>query len=294
MQSHILWVARSYTMPQSGVKPHTHPYCHMFLVEAGTCRMTVDKTVYDLEVGECVLIPPNTEHGYTNLTENPIQYLELKFVVEKNPDFVLTKDPLVAELFKRVVKEYPERGSLADRSACAYLTALLYAIAPKESPEALYRFRHVGATECSEMTQQVISYLEDHYREDLRLDDIAQAVGYNKSYLCVVFKKDAGFTILDCLNTIRVHRAAELIVYSDHSLQQVADLCGFASVTHFNRVFLKYVGITPGQCRRAYPMDVLFESDKPMPLGDRPSRFMYSVLAHKTITTEMIQEMDSE
>jgi AraC-like DNA-binding protein len=105
----------------------------------------------------------------------------------------------------------------------------------------------------------------------------------------VAFKKDTGFTILDCLNTIRIRRAAELIVYSDHGFAQVADMCGFTSVTHFNRVFLKYVGITPGQCRRAYPANILFGT------GDgsaNPSnRFMYSVLAHKTITPKMIRDL---
>lgn len=291
MEPRILWVAKSYTMPHAGVKPHSHPYSHLILIVAGTCQMTVNKKVYDLAAGETVLIPPQTEHSYTNENEIPMQYLEIKFVTEKTPAFVVSQDPLVADLFKRVVEEYPERGSLADRSAAAYLTALLYAVAPKEKDEAARRFQYVDATGCNEMTQQVIGYLESHYREDLRLDDIAQAMDYNKSYLCVAFKKDAGFTILDCLNTIRVRRAAELIVYSDHSLQQVAELCGFASVSHFNRVFLKYVGNTPGQCRRAYPVDVLFERKQPEP-GDRPGRFMYSALAHRTITPEMIQELD--
>jgi len=92
---------------------------------------------------------------------------------------------------------------------------------------------------------------------------------------------------------IRIRRAAELIVYSDHSLSQVASMCGYASVSHFNRVFLKYVGITPGQCRRAYPADILFGNfSKGSAPNDQPNRFVYSALAHKRITPEVIREFD--
>ena len=80
---------------------------------------------------------------------------------------------------------------------------------------------------------------------------------------------------------IRIRRAAELIVYSDHSLSQVAERCGFASVSHFNQVFLKYVGITPGHCRKAYPPEIITHPDKMMPADS--DTFMYSVLAHKLI-----------
>ena len=118
---------------------------------------------------------------------------------------------------------------------------------------------------------------------------MAQVLGYNKTYLCGAFKKNTHLTILDCLNTIRIRHAAELIVYSDHSLAQVADMCGFSSVSHFNRVFLKYVGVTPGQCRRAYPVDALIDPPDSSTRSPRPAGFMYSVLARKRITPDMIK-----
>ena len=152
----------------------------------------------------------------------------------------------------------------------------------------------MDATSFSELSQQIVSYLEAHFHEDISLDTLAQALGYNKSYLCVAFRKNTHFTILDCLNMIRIRRAAELIVYSDHSLSQVSDMCGYASVSHFNRVFLKYVGITPGQCRRAYPADILFGKFEHGEESKHPNRFVYSALANKHITPEMISTIDSD
>ena len=280
-QLQILWVARSCVTPQSGVKAHTHPYYHMIYIENGICSMVADGQHYTLEPGQCILIPPETEHSYSNERAVTIDYQEIKFTTNKSIPLSISDSILVGNLFQQIVQEYPLRGRLADKSAAVYMSALLCALTEKDRLDEAVNFQYVDASAFGELARKVTLYLEAHYQEDLLLDDIAEALGHNKSYLCVAFKKDTGITILDCLNTIRIRRAAELIVYSDHSFAQVADMCGFASASHFNRVFLKYVGITPGLCRRAYPANVLFgTAEKP---ENRSTRFMYSVLAHKTI-----------
>lgn len=292
-QFQILWVAKSVTPPQGGVKPHAHPYYHMLYILNGTCRAVANGEVCTLSQGQTILIPPQTEHSYSNEASVPMDYLEIKFAMDKAMSFHISDDPLVSLLFQQIVQEYPTLGRLADKPAATYLSALLCAMTRQNRREEADRFLYVDAASFGELAQSIVRYLEDHYQEELRLDDIALAMGYNKSYLCVAFKKDTGFTILDCLNTIRIRRAAELIVYSDHNFTQVADMCGFTSVSHFNRVFVKYAGITPGQCRRAYPVDILFGTeDASATPSSRSSRFMYSVLAHKTITPKMIRDLD--
>lgn len=291
-QLQILWVAKSYAAAQSGVKPHTHPYYHMLFVENGTCSMVAEGQRYTLERGQCILIPPNTEHSYSNDGSVAMDYQEIKFTTKKAIPLRISDSALVGSLFQQVVREYPLLGRLADKSAAVYMSALLCAITEQDRVDDAAGFQYVDASAFGELARSVIHYLESHYQEDLRLDEIARVVGHNKSHLCVAFKKDTGFTILDCLNTIRIRRAAELIVYSDHGLAQVADMCGFASVSHFNRVFVKYVGITPGQCRRAYPAGILFGIEEKS--EDPSKRFMYSVLAHKTISLNTAKSLPSD
>ncbi len=288
-QLQLLWVARSCVTPQSGVKAHTHPYYHMLYIETGVCSMLAGGRHYSLEQGQCILIPPHTEHSYSNETPETVDYLEIKFTAASSIPLRVSDSALAGSLFRQVVQEYPLLGRLADKPAAVYMSALLCAIAEQDRLQEANCFQYVDASAFGELARSVIRYLEAHYQQDLRLDEIAAAIGHNKSYLCVAFKKDTGFTILDCLNTIRIRRAAELIVYSDHGLPQVADMCGFTSVTHFNRVFLKYVGITPGQCRRAYPANILFGKGEGS--ANPSNRFMYSVLAHKTITPNMIRDL---
>jgi len=294
----ILWVTRSRLAPGAGVKPHSHPYYHMFHIAGGTFQFSVEGNNYTLRSGSTLLVPPHMEHGYTNVTDQTGSYLEIKFALPQSaPEEAvmrLTDDPLAQLLFQRILKEFSELGRIADEAAAAYLKALLEVLDQdrryKKPPQP---FRYVDASGCSHLSQQIILHLEAHYSEALSLDDLAGAMGYNKSYLCVAFKKDTHQTILDCLNMIRIRNAAELIVYSELSLAQVAQMCGFSSVSHFNRVFLKYAGITPGQCRRAYPAGILFGFGRtPAQLSAPSDHFMYSVLAQKRISLDMIAALD--
>ena len=291
----ILWVTRSKMSPEAGVKPHAHPYYHMFYIHSGQFCFTVNAEAYALQSGSVLLVPPQTEHSYINENTEAGEYMEIKFTLPKSqspePQVQLCNDPLAGQLFLQILQEYSELGSLADDAAVAYLNALLSLLEKQQRSQKTSRqFRYLDADSFNPLSRRIVRYLESHYSEDLSLDGLAQAMDYNKSYLCAAFKQDTKQTIADCLNMIRVRRAAELIVYSDHSLSQVSQLCGFSSVSHFNRVFLKYAGITPGQARRAYPADILFGFPKPEKKPASQSEyFMYSVLARKRITPDMIK-----
>lgn len=293
----LLWVSKSFTRPNAGVKAHSHPYYHMFYIAEGSCRFVVDEVTYDLQPGTCILVPRQTEHGYCNTSGTTMEHLEIKFSLPQTAldnsllkaGTMLSESPLVGALFTQIINEYAAMGSIADDAAASYLTALLNVLTEDSRHKQQHHFRYIDAASFSRLSQKIIAYLEKHFAEDVSLDELAEKLDYNKSYLCIAFKKDTHMTILDCLNTIRIRRAAELIVYSDYCLLQVAELCGFASVSHFNRVFQKYVGITPGQCRRAYPVDILFKDPKdPIGFPDNPNRFVYSVLARKRISREDI------
>ena len=294
-KAQILWVSRSYATPLEGVKKHMHPFCHMIHIVRGTLRFVIDDKTHILNAGNCISIPKDTYHAYYNDENEAVEYLEIKFSNFKAPTnqqtqkVYITNNELASGLFKQILKEYSRFGKRADNAAESYLLALLNLLDENERYQTNQEFKYITASDYSETSQSVIKYLEAHYNEDVSLDSIARAMNLNKSYLCVAFKKDTQLTILDCLNTIRIRRAAELIVYSEYNLTQVAEACGFASTSHFNRVFLKYVGITPGQCRRAYPVDILIYPENAREI-ERTNNFMYSVLAQKLISPTMIKK----
>ena len=292
----ILWVGKNYLLPTAGVKRHTHPYYHMFYIASGCCTFTLPGAETTLRQGQCLLVPPQTDHGYANTGTDTACYYEVKFSIPqaiRQPGLLQMESVLIGSLLEQIMEEYSQYGNLADEAASSYLDAVLSLLTQPQRAKKPRPFRYFDASGLAPLSQRIVEYLETHYSRELSLEELADAIDYNKSYLCVAFKKDAGLTILDCLNTIRIRKAAELIVYSDQPLSQVAELCGFASVSHFNRVFLKYVGTTPGQCRRAFPVDILFYAPESVERKGKPNAFMYSVLAHKQITPDMTSILDN-
>lgn len=281
---------RSSTPIGAGVKGHTHPYYHAFYIIDGECDFTVNEELFKMQKGDCILVPRGAKHAFKNNGTSDIKHIEIKFSLKGNVSnadvykktLFIKDNLLIGLLLKRLTREYAELESIADESAAAYLWAILNVLTEEERHKKGRAFKYLDASEYSPLSQEIVHFLEDHYNENVSLDELAKALDYNKSYLCIAFKKDTETTILDCLNMIRIRRAAELIAYSDHELSQVATLCGFSSVSHFNRVFVKYVGTTPGQIRRACPKDILFSYDKPYSdLSSQSDKFMYGVLARK-------------
>lgn len=294
----ILWVAHSYTKPHEGVKNHSHPYYHMIYVVSGTLRFVIEDKTYHLVSGDYLLIPRNTNHAYFNDKKETAEYMEIKFSLFQSAfdkqlskkDIQVANRALVGTLFEQILKEYTVYGSHADSAVESYLLALLNILGEKERYQNKQEFRYFAAYDYSELTQNIIRYLENHYHEDVSLNSLAKALNRTPSHLCVAFKKDTQLTINDCLNTIRIRHAAELIVYSEYNLTQVSEECGFSSVSHFNRVFLKYTGITPGQCRRAYPAEALIRQDDETSVNNN---FVYSVLAQKLILPKKAHKRDA-
>lgn len=293
----ILWVGRIYKGFNDGVKPHSHEFYHMLVIRSGRLQLIAGEEQRTVQTGDCILIPRGMTHSYINSDSDLNECLEIKFSIPGNVTddkftrygLLQTDHPLAATLAEQIVREYSDLGPLADDAAAAYMDALLTILTVDRRYRKHNAFRFIDATEYSPLSQQIIRYLEQHYSESISLDDVAQAVGYNKSYMCTAFRKDTRVTINDCLNMIRIRRAAELIAYSDNDLSQIAAMCGFSTASHFNQVFVKNVGTTPGQCRKAYPPGVTIMPERRfLDIPNRQDRFMYSVLARKQITPEMI------
>ena len=131
-RSQILWVAQSYTLPQSGVKKHSHPYYHLFYIHKGEGIFALEEREQFLQTGDCLLVPPETEHSYRNDAAQPLEYLEIKFTLSQDTRLrtspCVTRSRLAGLLVQQIVKEYSDLGSLADSASETYLYALLNAL----------------------------------------------------------------------------------------------------------------------------------------------------------------------
>lgn len=291
----LLWVHDSQMTPGTAVKNHAHDYFHLIDVTAGQMHFFLGEEELYLNPGDMVLVHRGKMHRFSNEGTQAVCFHEIKFTAQgqvlprflQSVDAGVIRDSFARQLVAQLAAEFAQNRSLKDEAAQAVLSALvLYLTAPARSQDRQTP-GVIDITGYNKLSKRVIAFLTAHYPENLSLDDISAGVGVTKNYLCNAFKLNTGITIVDCLNMIRIRKAAEQIVYSDLPLTEVAQMCGYVSASHFNRVFMRYVGMPPGQCRRAYAYDVTGDDVR------IPGAFISSVLAGRPITQEIVREFES-
>ena len=97
---------------------------------------------------------------------------------------------------------------------------------------------------------QAISYIQQHYREELSVPQIADAVGLNPVYLSRLFKLDTGKTLSEYLNCYRTECSLALLADTADTIQSISQKVGYSDVRSYIRFFKKYYDATPSEYRR--------------------------------------------
>ena len=97
-----------------------------------------------------------------------------------------------------------------------------------------------------------ITYINEHYMEEMSLEDAALFAGFSKYYFSRMFKRFSGISFLDYLTRKRLNAATELLVHTDQPIQEIARSSGFGSIATFNRVFRSVRSCTPTPYREIY------------------------------------------
>ncbi len=90
-------------------------------------------------------------------------------------------------------------------------------------------------------------YLENHYADDISLEDMAEQVNISPQYFSKLIKKTTGFNFIDWLSMLRVKKAKELLTNSNLNVKEVCFMVGYKDPNYFSRIFKKRIGITPSE-----------------------------------------------
>lgn len=98
--------------------------------------------------------------------------------------------------------------------------------------------------------RDVITYVEEHFREPISLQDIAGHLGLGREYFCRFFKKNMGMSFLRYLNEVRISHVYRDLEQTDAPIAEIAEKNGFLNQKLFNRTFREVYGCTPSAVRR--------------------------------------------
>jgi len=99
------------------------------------------------------------------------------------------------------------------------------------------------------IADEIVSFVDEYYRAGISLNDVAEHVGLSPNYVSTLFRQECGITLTDYLVVKRINQAKELLQELSLNVSEVRSRVGYRNMSHFNRMFKKLVGMTPGEYR---------------------------------------------
>ena len=247
---------------------HWHTEYEIIVVREGEIELTANDRSETLKAGDVLFLSDGTLHGGTPVGDTAV-YDCIVF-----DDGIITKNSTageIREIFRHgaAVRSFMPKVEYPEISLCA--SNLADALTRSETENSswgeiiclglfLQFFGNVIRFGCSEKgytetnrhisrLKSALAYMEEHYREKVTLEDLAEAAGVTPKYLCRSFCSLTGKTPISYLNEYRIDCACELLRTTDESMLEIVDLCGFSDQSYFVRLFKRQKGITPGQYR---------------------------------------------
>ncbi len=131
---------------------------------------------------------------------------------------------------------------------------ILYELSQDEDARTLASssFAQVDRSPRSRRIQKVSEYVDLHYSEPVRLEDMSSLVGMSPSAFSRFFRQRTGHTPMEYLIDVRLGNAARMLVDTSESVAEICYACGFGNLSNFNRAFKARRGYTPSDFRALF------------------------------------------
>lgn len=93
-------------------------------------------------------------------------------------------------------------------------------------------------------------YIDQHFKESLTLDLLAEIAHMNKFYLAHAFKQEFDISPINYMLTKRIEESKFMLAETDLSMSQIAQMLGFSSPSYFSQVFSRTQSISPREYRQ--------------------------------------------
>jgi YesN/AraC family two-component response regulator len=152
----------------------------------------------------------------------------------------------IEQLFAALLKAYERyalnpQDSILHTALVAALFNLLAAITRMMPADSLPPVM----TRTEEIIRRIIVYIDEHYADVLKLEDLALRFCLNKYYLSHIFRTYTGFTLFEYILRKRIVEAQKLLKDTDLSIDVIYPQCGFTNKQYFYKVFKKIVNSSP-------------------------------------------------
>jgi|SRR5271170_956327 len=239
---------------------HTHEGAAVGVIEAGAESFYYRGAVHTAPAGQIIIFNPNEAHTGQGADERGwrfrIFYLDSALLKKaaaelsgKRRDIPFFSsptidDPQLASLLRNLHVSLEVGGTALERESKFLWTFAQLAKRHADDPS----IERVMGDEKT-VVRTVRQYLEDHYTENVSLEDLARVAGLSAYHLLRVFRSETGLPPHAFLEQVRVNRAREFL-RAGSSIADVTFKTGFSDQSHLSRHFKRMTGVTPGQYQK--------------------------------------------
>lgn len=179
---------------------------------------------------------------------------------EVNPCLIFDLSYEIVEIFYKVMrridirieKEYVGKGKVYhDIGECKSVNQIIDCFI-KLFDGARNFYNSLKQNQNRKAIEMVKSYICDHYREEISLNEVANLVFLNSKYLGELFKKETGINFSDYLINYRLDIAKELLKDIRYRTNEVAEFVGYKDAKHFSKLFKKNIGVNPAEYKKMF------------------------------------------
>lgn len=163
--------------------------------------------------------------------------------VDQTMDF-----PAMAKLLYEV-KQYRGDGIAAGLFYEAKVAEAVSLVVEEQKKLLSRKEKQLTASDIAQL-ENVIAYLNDHYAFDVPLDRLAKIACMGTTKLKSSFKQMQGCTITEYIQQRRMSQAEHLLIDTDFTMGQIAEMIGYSTSSRFAELFRKSTGLLPIEYRK--------------------------------------------
>ena len=238
---------------------HWHTSIEIFAVMEGHLEFFMNKEEYPLKAGEQLIINSNEIHSIhaaernkTVVLQIPLKQFENYFTAQRFIRFRsqdAEADGKLASLIKKLYKVYTARDTGYEFGAMSLFYEIMYMLVKNYRLTEAHE-KEIRHSRKLDTLSKITTYMREHYKEDLKLSDLAATFGYSDAYLSRMFQKYAKINYKTYLQDIRMAYAYRDLMNTDRTISQIALDNGFCSSRGFSGEFQKRYGILPSEMRK--------------------------------------------
>ena len=106
-----------------------------------------------------------------------------------------------------------------------------------------------GNVRMDRVTEMIFRYIQENYRYDISMQDLARSMNYSEAYFCKLFKQCFSKNFTSYLTEYRVKEAMRMLEQPTVNVKDVGKAVGYMDSNYFARVFKRITGKTPTEYR---------------------------------------------